>query len=73
LWPKIERWFGTGGGIIFKGCKRELPQFIFMPTIQESGRWNNKGPGNGKTPLMETYTLKFGIPTIIVAQNRKIV
>jgi hypothetical protein len=50
-----------------------LPQLIFMPTIRECCQWNHKGPGNGQTPRMETNTLKIGIPTMIVAQDRKMV
>jgi hypothetical protein len=44
-----------------------------MPTIGERGPWNQKGPWNGKTPLTETNTLNIGIPTMIVAQDRKLV
>jgi hypothetical protein len=44
-----------------------------MAIIRERGLWNHKGPGNGQTPLMETNTLKIGIPTMIVAQDRKMV
>jgi hypothetical protein len=42
-----------------------------MTTIRETGPWNCKGPWNGQTPLMETNTLKIGIPTKIVAQESK--
>jgi hypothetical protein len=42
-----------------------------MPTIREPGHWIHKGPWNGQTPMMETNTLKMGIPTTIVAQDRK--
>jgi hypothetical protein len=42
-----------------------------MATIRERGPWNHKGPRNGQTPLMETNTLRIGIPTMIVAQKRK--
>jgi uncharacterized protein YodC (DUF2158 family) len=61
LWNPIQR--------VYKG----LPKLIFMPTTRERGPWNHKGPWNGQTPLMETNTLKIGIPTMIVAQERKLV
>jgi hypothetical protein len=44
-----------------------------MPTTLESGQWNHKGPWNGQTRLMETNTLKIGIPKMIVARDRKMV
>jgi uncharacterized protein YodC (DUF2158 family) len=44
-----------------------------MPTIREGGPWNHKGPWNGQTPMMETNTLKSGIPTMIVTQDRKMI
>jgi hypothetical protein len=49
-----------------------LPQLISMATIRERGPWNHKGPGNGQISLvLETNTLKICIPTMIVAQKRK--
>jgi hypothetical protein len=44
-----------------------------MPTIRESCPWKHKGPWNGQTHLMATNTLKIGIATMIVAQDRKMV
>jgi hypothetical protein len=44
-----------------------------MPTTRERGPWNHKGPGNVETLLMETIILTIGIPTMIVAQDRKMV
>jgi hypothetical protein len=38
MWPKIERWFGRGCGILFKGCTRGLPQLIFMTNPREPGQ-----------------------------------
>jgi hypothetical protein len=45
-----------------------------MPTIREGGPWIHKGPCNGQNRLvMEPNTLKIGIPTTIVAKDRKMV
>jgi hypothetical protein len=44
-----------------------------MPTTREPGQWNHKGPWSSQTGLMETNTLKIGIPKMIVAQDRKMV
>jgi hypothetical protein len=44
-----------------------------MPTAREPGRWYHKGPWNGRTPIMETNTLKIGIPTMIVAHDSTMV
>jgi hypothetical protein len=44
-----------------------------MPTIREPGRSNHKGPWNVQNLMVETNTLKIGIPTMIVAKDRKMV
>jgi hypothetical protein len=44
-----------------------------MPTIQEPGRSNHKGPWNVQNLMVETNTLKIGISKMVVAKERKMV
>jgi hypothetical protein len=59
LWNPIQR--------VYKG----VATIYFHDNYPGTWSMNHKGPGNGQTPLMETNTLRIGIPTMIVAQKRK--